>query len=106
MSDFCKKPCAQCPYRTDVKPFLHPARGEELAYAAENPYSTFICHKTLEHDDEYDGSFAGESSKICAGFLTLQHNMNGETMYDDDGFKPSEGVYQDSYEMVEVYNGE
>lgn len=74
MSCFIKKPCAQCPYRKDVKPFLHPARGEELAYAAENPYNTFYCHKTLEEgDDDNDGeSIIGRTSKICAGFLSLR----------------------------------
>lgn len=109
MPDFIKKPCAQCPYRRDVKPFLHPSRGEELAYTAQNPYSTFYCHKTLEDDDSDDeecGNRIGQSTKVCAGFLTLQHNENGSTAYDEDGFKPSDNVYSDSYEMADAYAGE
>ena len=39
MSEFIKNPCSHCPYRHDVKPFLTPERGEELAYLATNPYS-------------------------------------------------------------------
>ncbi len=104
MSDFVKKPCIHCPYRRDVEPFLTPERGEELAYAAENPYNTFHCHKTLESDDE--GTFVGNSSKICAGFLTLQHNILGETLYDNDGFEPNGNVYEDSFEMVAAYGGD
>ena len=70
--EFMEKPCQHCPYRNDVKPFLTPERGEELANIVHNPYNTFHCHKTLEYDDEGDGeTFAGASSKICAGFLTL-----------------------------------
>ena len=103
--DFVKKPCQQCPFRRDVKPFLHPSRGEELAYSAQNPYNTFYCHKTIEHDDEGEGCMTGKS-KVCAGFLTLQHNENGSTMYDDEGFVPSEGVYSDSWEMAEAYEEE
>lgn len=105
MSEFIKKPCAHCPYRTDVKPFLTPERGEELAVAAENPYNTFYCHKTLDHDDEGE-TCASEGSKVCAGFLSMQHNINGRTHYDSDGFKPSDNCYNDSYEMMDAYSGE
>jgi hypothetical protein len=102
MSDFMKKPCANCPYRTDVKPFLHPERGEELAYIAQNPYNTFTCHKTLSEGRDGD-LFEGSNSKVCAGFLSLQHNENGETWYDNDGFEPSPKVYETSYDMAAAY---
>lgn len=109
MGDFMKKPCEHCPYRRDVKPFLTPARGEELAYAAENPYNTFHCHKTLEHDEDAEGyseTFAGEDSKICAGFLSMQHAINGATAYDSDGFTPAPNCYEDTYEMADAYAGD
>lgn len=104
MSDFIKKPCKNCPYRKDVKPFLTPIRGEELAYLAQNPYSTFTCHKTLEHDDE--GNAFGSEQKICAGFLSLQSNELGGTYYDDNGFQASDNVYSDSCEMIDAYSEE
>jgi len=107
MSDFIKKPCAQCPYRKDVKPFLTPERGEDLAYAAQNPYNNFYCHKTLEDSDDDDGGLEiSNGSKVCAGFLTLQHNENGKTFYDSEGFQPSENVYSDAYEMSDAYAGD
>jgi len=74
-----------------------------LAYAAENPYNTFHCHKTLEYDDEEGDTYAGTESKVCAGFLSLQHNCNGKTYYDEDGFKPSALVYEDSWDMAAAY---
>lgn len=105
MGDFMKKPCEHCPYRRDVKPFLHPKRGEDLAYLAQNPYNTFPCHKTLDHDDEGETVITNQS-KICAGFLTLQHNENGRTFYDSDGFVPADNCYEGSYEMSDAYQGD
>lgn len=103
MCDFIKKPCIHCPYRADVKPFLTPERGEELAYLTCNPYNTFHCHKTLEYDEDSDETYSGQTSKVCAGFLTLQHNINGSTHYDHQGFEPSDNVYCDEYEMAQAY---
>lgn len=101
MEDFMKHPCKHCPFRNDVTPFLHPERAEELAYASENPYSSFPCHKTTESDDEGDNSYATENSKECAGFLTLRA-QSGENI--PKGFKPSwEICYSDPYEMADAY---
>lgn len=109
---YMKKPCEHCPYRKDVKPFLTPERGEELAYHTENPYNTFPCHKTTTSIDEiYDDysedqegeMMCTEKSKECAGFLTMQIQANGE-QHCPEGFKPAYGlVYEDSYEMSEAY---
>jgi len=104
--DYMEKPCKHCPYRHDVKPFLTPERGEELAYITENPYSHFACHKTTEHDDESDSGemLVTENSKTCAGFLTLMAN-NVEDGYLPDGFKPSwELCYSEAYEMADAYD--
>jgi hypothetical protein len=106
MSDFMKKPCKDCPYRRDVKPFLTPERGEELAYHATNPYNSFPCHKTTEASEDDEGSemMVTEESKECAGFLTLMANEAGRTPYDHDGFEPSYDLcYDGAYEMVEAY---
>jgi len=102
---YMKKPCANCPYRVDVKPYLTPARGEELADIACDPYNNFWCHTTTQSaEDDYGSEMvATEDSKVCAGFLSLQHNINGDTWYDDEGFKPSPLVYEDHYQMYEAY---
>lgn len=104
MSDFMKKPCIHCPYRNDVKPFLTPERGEELAYHAQNPYNSFPCHKTTEADDDSDEGemLVTEQSKECAGFLTLKCQ---EGMNVPEGFEPAwEIVYMDTYEMIDAYD--
>jgi len=113
MGDYMKKPCEHCPYRNDVKPFLTPERGEELAYHALNPYNTFPCHKTTEYDDSYDDNdYEGddmmvvETSKECAGFLTLMAKECGEDRT-PEGFKPSYDIcYPYSEDMIDAYDEE
>jgi hypothetical protein len=105
MSHFMKKPCQHCPFRRDVKPFLHPERAWEIASVAENPYSSFPCHKTTEHDEDGDESFLVDrgSEKECAGMLTIRANELGEESL-PEGFKPSfDLVYTDAYEMECTY---
>lgn len=106
MSYFCKKPCKHCPYRNDVKPFLTPERGEELAYYAQNPYNSFPCHKTTELDEESESGemYATDKSKECAGFITLQVIENGERWI-PEGFEPAyDIVYADVYDMIDAYD--
>lgn len=101
MADFVKKPCEHCPYRKDVKPFLHPKRGGELAYHSLNPYNTFPCHKTTQYDEEIDDMVVVEKSKECAGFLTLQI-IEGKKI--PNGFKPAfDVVYEDVDDMANAY---
>jgi hypothetical protein len=97
---YMKEPCAHCPFRFDVKPFLHPQRGEELAYHAQNPYNSFPCHKTTVYDEESEEMATTTTSKECAGFLTLQINEGASC---PDGFTPSDKVYESSSEMAEAY---
>jgi len=103
MEYYTKKPCKDCPFRKDVKPFLTAEFGEELAYSAQNPFNSFPCHKTtVEDEDSEDGEMMVTSdSKECAGFITLQIN---EGMDCPEGFTPSEKVYSDVYEMADAYS--
>lgn len=111
MSHFMKAPCEHCPFRSDVKPFITAARGEELAWHAANPYNSFSCHKTtvaaecMDDDDENcTGTMmmATERSKECAGFLTLQINEGAPI---PEGFTPAKDLVYDSIDtMIDHYN--
>ncbi len=100
---FVKKPCKHCPYRRDVKPFLHPSRGEELAYLTENPYNDFPCHKTTVSDDDNDSGemLYADTTLTCAGFLSMQIEWGGRSR--PKGFETSLEVYGEPYEMAEAY---
>lgn len=104
--NFVKKPCKHCPFRNDVKPFLHPDRAAELAYAAQNPYSEFPCHKTTEYDEDSEDNdmLVTEKSLECAGFLTLRAQETNEI---PEGFEPSwELCYTDTWDMISAYDEE
>jgi hypothetical protein len=108
MSDFVKKPCKTCPFRRDVKPFLHPDRAYDIAASASNPYSDFPCHNTFEYDgdEDHQGRPTGDFSaqKTCAGFLTLRAQEGEQT---PKGFEPSWDLcYTDDFEMYQVYEEE
>jgi hypothetical protein len=105
---FIKKPCKNCPFRNNIKPYLHPDRAAEIAYAASNPYSNFTCHSTIEYDGDEDhqgrptGDFSG--ALTCAGFLTMRA-QEGEDV--PEGFEPSWNIcYIDNYEMIDAYEKE
>lgn len=65
-----KTPCPNCPFRTDVKPYLSPERVDEIRIGLER--GEFPCHKTLDYDTE-DGEESVETEKTahCAGALIL-----------------------------------
>jgi hypothetical protein len=101
MEKFVKKPCKSCPFRNDVRPFLHPDRAYEIASASENKYNDFPCHNSFEFtdDEDYDGEAIADMSqaKTCAGFLTMRAQSGLKT---PDGFNPSwEKCYTDPLEM-------
>jgi len=106
MSDiwFRKKPCKHCPFRRDVTPFLHPERAADIAYIAQNPYSSFACHETTEDSDNDDGErIVTRSSLECAGLLSLRFNESDEK---PEGFEPSDEVYDTVYDMIDAYEEE
>lgn len=102
---YMKKPCDKCPYRRDVKPYLTPERGEELAFHAQNPFNSFPCHLTTVSDEEFGGdgseNVAIETSRECAGLLTLVYNEDGSLP--DKSFEPSDLVYSDAWDMMNAY---
>jgi hypothetical protein len=62
-------PCALCPFRKDIRPYLTSARVREIERSLER--SEFPCHKTTQHDDD-DGEYVPSSDEIhCAGALIL-----------------------------------
>lgn len=102
---FMKQPCKHCPFRRDVKPYLHPNRAYEISCAAANPYNDFPCHKTTEYDENFDERVATNESKMCAGFLTLRAVETDRGL--PEGFVPSFDLcYEAAWEMTDAYEEE
>lgn len=56
-------PCANCPFRTDVRPYITAARAREILSSE----GEFHCHKTLDYSDGEGRERKG--TQVCAGFL-------------------------------------
>jgi len=100
---FMKQPCNKCPFRMDVKPFLRPAFGHELAEHATNVFGSFHCHKTTVSSEDGNNRECDENTKECAGFITFQIN---EGIPGPDGFTPSPLVYSNHYDMIDAYRNQ
>lgn len=75
MIDFdLTRPCPQCPFRTDIEPFLTRVRAEEIATAITDQDKTFSCHKTVDYSEGGDGATA-QNEQHCAGALILLEHM-------------------------------
>jgi hypothetical protein len=65
-------PCDNCPFRSDVKPYIRAARVREIERSLVR--SEFPCHKTMKHEDDgEEGSvYVPSGGEIhCAGALIL-----------------------------------
>lgn len=56
-----KTPCKNCPFRTDIAPYITKERAEEIDLAISEQDATFSCHKHLPRD--------GKKEQHCAGAL-------------------------------------
>jgi hypothetical protein len=65
-----KRPCGNCPFRSDRAPFLDRDRAQEIADSLEADAS-FHCHKTLDYDSEDGTGEVNDGSRHCAGALIV-----------------------------------
>jgi len=101
-------PCAHCPFRTDIRPYLRPERVREIE--ASLVRAEFPCHKTIEHDDEGEPILGGKSAIHCAGALILLEKLERPSqmmricerigMYDPTALDMSAPVF-DSFDDME-----
>jgi len=71
------KPCDNCPFRTNVTPYLSPERVSEIATAVLQCQGTFTCHKTTvaSSESEDGGMRDGPKAQHCAGALILLEKL-------------------------------
>jgi len=67
------KPCAKCPFRKDITPYLRKARVREIERSLAR--AEFPCHQTTKHDDEGEQVRTG-GEVHCAGALILLEKLN------------------------------
>lgn len=69
-----KKPCANCPFRSDkpeLRHWLGNKRAQQIADSVFKHGHNFPCHKTTEHDDNGQYQYNNNESQ-CAGAAIMQ----------------------------------
>lgn len=70
------RPCAHCPFRSDIPGYLHPERAKEIAASVVDRGEPFPCHETLAYSDDGDVErMTGPDSQHCAGALILNEKL-------------------------------
>lgn len=108
-----KSPCPQCPFRTDIQPFITRERVKEIRRSLER--AEFPCHKTtVSDDDDEDGQrVEGPHTKHCAGALILLEKEERPSqmmricerigMYDPGELNMDAPVYDSWEEMIKAH---
>lgn len=68
-----RAPCANCPFRSDIDPYLRPERAQEIAQALIEG-GTFECHKTVDYQntDEEDTPDTSHAQHCAGALLTME----------------------------------
>jgi Family of unknown function (DUF6283) len=69
-----RRPCNNCPFRSDIKFPLELERVEEIVHSITGEDKTFTCHKTTKFDDDGD-NIPRKDDQHCAGALIMLERM-------------------------------
>lgn len=99
-----RTPCANCPFRNDITPYLRQARVHDLV-TGDN---VFMCHKTLTPSMR-----VGKYSAACAGFLAFMERCGKRNqmmqvaerlgLYDPKRLNPNAPVYKSLDELLHAH---
>lgn len=115
-----RRPCAKCPFRTDIEPFIRAGRAQEIAEHLDR--GEFSCHQTTVDSEDEDGECErvdGPNSQHCAGALIMLEaegrpsqmmriaerlkNTDGTRMYDPSKLDMAAPVYQSRDEFIAAH---
>ncbi|MBE0467986.1 MAG: hypothetical protein IBX55_00460 [Methyloprofundus sp.] len=68
------KPCKNCPFRKDIRPYLFKDRAKEISDSLVKEGKGFPCHKTVDYAD-IDNR---EDREQCAGAMIMLRKMGRE----------------------------
>lgn len=105
------KPCGNCPFRTDVRPYLTRRRAEEIGDGITHGDKTFSCHKTNDYDRP-DGEVETPDTQHCAGAMIMLEHMGQPNQmmrimerighYDRTALKMDAPVYTDVGDFIDA----
>lgn len=108
-------PCADCPFRNDIRPYLTKRRAAYFMEKMIDEQKTFTCHKTTvpcdDEDDEEGGMKDGPHAQHCAGALILLEKLERPNqmmrwmerigLYDRDKLKMDAPVFDTAEEFIQ-----
>lgn len=109
-----KAPCLDCPFRSDIRPYLRRARAEQIVRDLER--MTFACHETVHCPQPRDkrSRFSDRNQHHCAGALILMHKADRQGdlqqiaermgLYDRSELRMDAPVYHTFEEMIAAQN--
>lgn len=109
-----RAPCAKCPFRSDIRPFIRAERARGILEGN----AEFACHATLDYDNRDSDGEASETPKTnhCAGVLIIlerecrPHQMmricERLGMYDARNLEMESPVYDSIEECVRAHKRE
>lgn len=107
------RPCADCPFRKDITPYLTKKKILSI-YQAAVKGTTFTCHKTVDYGLFSQGPVEiDRGRRSCAGFLIVCQNdglYDGLTIVQlakrlagiEFQFKGQDKVYQSFQEVIQA----
>ena len=106
-----RTPCNNCPFRTDIEPYLHAARARQIARGAER--HELYCHKTTIEDEDGERRIVPGRSKVCAGMMICLERVNRPSqmmriserlrLYDRRKLDMDAPVYESPEAFIEAY---
>lgn len=107
------KPCKDCPFRSDVRPYLTTRRVREIIAGLIGAQATFACHKTTKCDDEGE-TIETRKTEHCAGALILLERQGKPNQlmriserlgfYDRTKLDMDAPVYRDPRAMIQAHD--
>lgn len=67
-----KRPCKNCPFRCDVRPYLTGERCLDIREGLESG-SSFSCHETVTYSDDLE-YVRSPSEQFCVGAILVMEN--------------------------------
>lgn len=104
-------PCENCPFRTDVRPYISAARAKTITDALLRGES-FPCHKTIDYRFSAKGRVT-KNTKMCGGAAVMLAHMDQPNAImqvaerlgclDTENIKKNSPVYKTPEEMIEAH---
>ena len=106
------RPCDNCPFRSDIRPYLRQARVRQILSDLFDRQASFACHKTTIDDGE-ERAIAPDSQQCAGAMILMEPDASTQMMriserlgvYDRDKLDMNSPVYKSREEMIRAHRG-